>query len=121
MANQQSAELERLVRSMVKAVAEFSNRNMQVLEEELAEKIGISHRTFQNYYRSRGRISDKAIRVLLECAGGCPYLSRAWGQHLLTLTGYDRYDDLVILLDMYWPPDPNRSRPSIRLTVSLNS
>lgn len=101
-------ELERLIRVLVHTVAAHLNKNIGDLEQDLAERLAPdseapSHRTVQNYYSSKGKYTAHTIEIFLRCAADCPYLNRAWGEKLLRLTGFDRSDHCIDLLQQLWP------------------
>ncbi|NTU81036.1 MAG: NACHT domain-containing protein [Chloroflexales bacterium] len=102
-------ELESLLRVLVHTVAAASRKTIAGVEVDLAEAIGTTPKGFQNFYVSRAKYDFRAIQVLLTCAAGCPYMTRVWGERLLRLSGFDRDDHCLALLDTLWPPDPSRS------------
>lgn len=104
MSTPQARELGRLLRLMVKARAEVADQTMELIVGPLASELGTTGKGFENYYTGKARIEPRAVRILLAAGAACPYLSRAWGQRLLRLTGCDRYDEMLELLDRHWPP-----------------
>lgn len=119
MGKERNYELEDHIRGLVLAVAAFSNKTSQGLQAELAEQIGVSQRAFEGYYRSRGKIDEKVVRVLLQCAGSSRNVSRAWGERLLLLTGLGHDEQLKLLLDKLWPHDLSRSREALGSSSNL--
>lgn len=108
---QRNYELERLIRVLVHTVGATIDKNIGDLEQDIAEQLATdsetpSPRTVQNYYVSKGKYTAQVIEVFLRCAASCPYLNRAWGEKLLRLTGFDRSDHFIDLLQQLWPSIP---------------
>src|SRR5262245_19352416 len=99
MGKEHNSELEGLIRVLVHTVAAASRKTIAGVEADLAEQIGTTQKGFQNFYVSRAKYDFRAIQTLLACAAGCPYMTRIWGERLLRLSGFDRDDHCIALLN----------------------
>ena len=118
MASQRNYDLENHLRILIHTIATSTNKTTAGVEADFAGQIGMSTKTFQNFYRSKARYDERVIKVLLQNAARCPYLTRMWAERLLRLTGYDRHETCTVLLDALWSADLHRVRTPI--TVSSN-
>lgn len=97
---QRNQKLGRLVRGAVKAIAGFEQKNIALIEEELAEQIGIAPLSFPHLYVGRLSLNQRTYSVIAEAGARRGYLSRAWGQALLE---HAPYSDTLQILDRLWP------------------
>lgn len=103
MTRPRSPEFGEHVRKLVGVTRAKSGKSIASIEAELAEKIGISPRTFQNHYQGRGHIDARVIRVLFESASEHKDLGRAWGERLIQLAGFGHDETALALLEQTWP------------------
>ena len=73
MASQRNYDLENHLRILIHTIATSTNKTTAGVEADFAGQIGMSTKTFQNFYRSKARYDERVIKVLLQNAARCPY------------------------------------------------
>lgn len=76
-------DFDRLLRGLIKAIAGFEGKNIALVEEEFADKIGVAPPTFPHVYKGKVPINVAAIKYMVDAGATRAYLSRRWGEKFL--------------------------------------
>src|SRR5262249_47636596 len=93
-------------------------KNIAIVEEEFADKIGVAPLTFPHIYKGKVPISAEGIKSMLEAGAMRAYLSRAWGDKFLR-AACAPYGVAEEWLDELWPRESDRSTLPPRVLHNL--
>lgn len=98
----------RLLKGAINSVATYEGKTAVIIEEELAEKVGLAGSAFQRYKSGYLPPEPRTIEIIAEAAVRRGFLSREWLQRFLHAA---RYHQAEKLLDNLCPIGSARPRP----------
>lgn len=98
----------RLLRGAINSIATYEGKTAPVIEEELAEKVGLAGSAIQRYKAGYLPPEPRTIEIIAEAAVRRGFLSREWLQRFLHAAHYHQAEKL---LDQLCPIGPARPRP----------
>ena len=98
----------RLLKGAINSIATYEGKTAPIIEEELAEKVGLAGSAIQRYKAGYLPPEPRTIGIIAEAAVQRGFLSREWLQRFLHAARYHQADKL---LDQHCPIGPARPRP----------
>lgn len=97
----------RLLKGAINSIATYEGKTAPIVEEELAEKVGLAGSAFQRYKSGYLPPDPRTIEIIAEAAVQRGFLYREWLQRFLHAARYHQADKL---LDQLCPVGPARPR-----------
>ncbi|NCC32206.1 MAG: hypothetical protein EOM24_09305, partial [Chloroflexia bacterium] len=98
----------RLLKGAINSIATYEGKTAPIIEEELAEQVGLAGSAIQRYKAGSLPPDPRTIAIIAEAAVRRGLFSREWLQRFLHAARYHQADQL---LDQLCPLGPARPRP----------